>query len=645
MKRAAAGLLICVLVLSTAVACAPMTPGQPFEEVPTNMKSYEELYAGNATTKYAPVTGTARYRASYGYTDNSEQGYNGWSYLGGASLLDMVYANGVWSGDNATIAGGNLSPNSGMVALRFTPPQAGAVTVSGTFRMATAGGTVSLKIMQGTQQVYPVVGELTVSGDDLTGIYFSFTTELTTVPLDFVVTGDGTAYCNPTVDYTNTLNETLYDLPEWGHYGDLHEYYYNDRVNLFHLRNLGTTQFQGEWYLDATTDMFRYERQPYDVSFVQNHYMAYGSTPDVKDYTLYPDGGRDCTMFWDEDIQAYRYIGLMYRNSSTGDCDLAMRTSKTANPYEEWGETVVLRDFSGVGEPECSAFRKIGDTWYLYTGISSQSVHGVGGLTYWKGAKGATIDETDWAHAEGYRLDGEDLGVPQIEEVGGRWYFYGWMPQKYNAGGYGGYRNLPREVYLRDDGMLGTRFDEMATKLLNRGRLVDVNSLTTRQTMGSVQVSEGTLTMTGLNNTAVVDVMPDSTFVTFRLNMKNSSRAGYIMQANGHEYYAYLVKHDGGTYLQIGCPDDPSHKISSEVYLGSDSETVFDCKIVTDGVWQNGQRNGTNVEFCVNDKIVLSGRLGLDMAAGYTPVFYADANAEFENITINRLAQRYDIYD
>lgn len=66
---------------------------------------------------------------------------------------------------------------------------------------------------------------------------------------------------------------------------------------------------------------------------------------------------------------------------------------------------------------------------------------------------------------------------------------------------------------------------------------------------------------------------------------------------------------------------------------------------MTDGVWRNGVRNGTNVEFYVNDVITLSGRLNLDMSEGYTPVFYSDASAQFSSIEINRLAQKYDIYD
>ena len=117
------------------------------------------------------------------------------------------------------------------------------------------------------------------------------------------------------------------------------------------------------------------------------------------------------------------------------------------------------------------------------------------------------------------------------------------------------------------------------------------------------------------------------------------------MQANGSEYRAILVRRSDGVYLQIGCPQDSSHPVSSEVYLGDASMTQFDCKVVTDGVWRRGVRNGTNVEFYVNDTIVLSGRINLNMENGYTPVFWSDKAADFTGITVNRLAQRYDVYD
>ena len=51
------------------------------------------------------------------------------------------------------------------------------------------------------------------------------------------------------------------------------------------------------------------------------------------------------------------------------------------------------------------------------------------------------------------------------------------------------------------------------------------------------------------------------------------------------------------------------------------------------------------MEFYVNDTIVLSGRINLNMENGYTPVFWSDKAADFTGITVNRLAQRYDVYD
>lgn len=162
---------------------------------------------------------------------------------------------------------------------------------------------------------------------------------------------------------------------------------------------------------------------------------------------------------------------------------------------------------------------------------------------------------------------------------------------------------------------------------------------------GQVSIGEGTVEMKGTDNRAQIGLTADSTFVTFTLDMKNSSEAGYLMQANGKEYRVLIVREPDGVYLRIGCPQDGAHPVSSEVYLGDATQTQFTCKIVTDGVWRNGVRNGTNVEFYVNDVITLSGRLNLDMSEGYTPVFYSDASAQFSSIEINRLAQKYDIYD
>ena len=647
MKKVLPLILTCIMAFMVAGCGGPAvqpTPGPGGEE--DQVKTYEELYDGNAKEKYAEVSGIARYRASYGYTQNSTQGYNRWYYLGGTELAPMSYEDGVWTGSGATIAGGVLDPAGSAAALRFDPPQSGAVTVSGTLRMSEAGGGVSLRVMRGSEQVYPASGALTAEGDDLTGRYFSFRTEMTDEPLDFVVTGNGKAYCNPTVDYTNTLNETLYSTPEWGYYGDVHAYWYNDTVNMYHLRNLGPDQW--EWYLDTTKNMFLYERsRVYDTSFVKDDYMAYAAAGDLIDYSVYPDGGRDCTLFYDEASDVYRYIGLTYKQrTGTVNCDLSMRTSVTNDMYGDWNTAIPLRQFpNNSGEPECAAFRKIDDTWYLYCGISGQSVHGVGGLSYWKGEKGASIDQTDWVNATTYRLDGEDLCVPQIESIGGRWYMWGWMPQTYNRGDWGGYMNLPREVYVREDGLLGTRLDPMATKLVNRGKLLDVNGSTAVAATGQVSIGEGTVEMKGTDNRAQIGLTADSTFVTFTLDMKNSSEAGYLMQANGKEYRVLIVREPDGVYLRIGCPQDGAHPVSSEVYLGDATQTQFTCKIVTDGVWRNGVRNGTNVEFYVNDVITLSGRLNLDMSEGYTPVFYSDASAQFSSIEINRLAQKYDIYD
>ena len=135
MKKVLPLILTCIMALMVAGCDGPAvqpTPGPGGEE--DRVKTYEELYDGNAKEKYAEVSGAARYRASYGYTQNSTQGYNRWYYLGGTELAPMSYEDGVWTGSGATIAGGVLDPAGSAAALRFDPPQSGAVTVSGTLR-------------------------------------------------------------------------------------------------------------------------------------------------------------------------------------------------------------------------------------------------------------------------------------------------------------------------------------------------------------------------------------------------------------------------------------------------------------------------------------------------------------------------------
>lgn len=638
MKKFLATILAFAMGLSLS-GCGGQTPPDPDGEV--NVKTYEQLYDGNAKTKYDEAESSGRYRASFGWTQNDRQGYNQWYYLGGSPLAQLPYAGESKSFTDKTVSigGGRIYPGNSVAALRFASPRSGSVVVSGTLRMAESGGSgASLKVLLNGAPVYPASGSISIEADDLTGIYFNFETQLKSGDeLDFEVVSSGAVYLNPTVDYSLALNDSLYALPDWGYYGDLHQYYHNDTVNLYHLRNLGPDQW--EWYLDTTKDMFRYERaKVYDTSFVENHYMAYAVAGDLVDYEIYPDGGRDCTLFYDEQSDVYRYIGLTYkRRTGRVNCDLSMRVSKTNDIYGDWEHASALRSFpDNNGEPECAAFRQIDDTWYLYAGISGQSVHGVGGLSYWMGEKGAKIGETDWQNAATYRLDGEDLAVPQIENVGGRWYLYGWMPRNYCGGEWGGYKNLPREVFRRENGLLGTRLDPMATKLVNRGKIVEANKTSAAVRRGGAAIENSRVVMSGNDNLVELNATVDSSLTTGSITLNNATQAGIVFLNGGKEYRALLVKKEDGVYMEIGCPDDLYHKVSSSLYLGERSMNKFDFKLISEGAV---------MEFYVNDTLTLSGRTALSLGAKCKPALYANGAAEFDNVTVYRLAQTYDIYD
>lgn len=639
MKRAILIVLTLITITCTCFMTACKDDRTPAPSGRTEEEIYDKIYDGNAKVAYPQKTGKVRYLASYGYACMSEQGYNNWYYYGGITdRVQMQYADGAWSYSGASLSGAQMTPSSESDAVRrFVAPEDGEVLINGNIKSAKkADGTSTFAIYKNGEQIYPQSGTVNVRGDDLTGYWFEFNTTLKKGDsVDFTVSGDVTLSCNPVVDYTLNSYDTLYYTPEWGYYGDLHEYYYDDTVYLYHLRNLPDNVWL--WYMLETKDMFRYTEVPvYTTDFVKNHYMAYEQTGDLNDYDTFPAGARDCTKFWDEDINRYRYIGLSYiKNSGEVDCSLSMRTSDDETGLLWTSPAQSLRRFPTRkdGEPECAHFRKIGNRWYLLASISAQSVHGVGRLSYWMGGEGQTIDEVDWLNAPTYYLDGEDLCAAQVEWVDEKLYMFGWMPQNYAAGYWGGYKNLPREIFVREDGTLGAKLDTRAQSLLNKGKIAVASQDNTIVTDGNATfASDGIV----LNDGGRVDLNGTfrSSYITFNVTM-NGDEAGLVMSdASNRNYKVKLVRKQDGVYMQVGEATDNTHPVSSEIRIGDLSETQFDVKVVVEG---------SIVEFFVNDSWALSARtsMGQEFSAG----FYSKGNAVFSGFTVNRLAQLYDIYE
>ena len=604
------------------------------------MESYELIYNGTSKS-LAPIVKdeTEFNRASYCYRFNDTQGYNRWNLIkqvnNSRELLTFKIHDWTSSSETKLTDEGIIYTKEGeYIGFEYTVPSEGLYSFAGTLIQyeSEKNFPCSLIVIKNGVQVYPMAEPITTSINDERGRYVQHSLNLNKDDvLTFLVSGDN-VYFNPSIRKGKDMEDSMYNShTDWTYYGDIHAYYHNDTLHLYHLWNHDWNNNGWVWYMQTTQDMYRYKTGDYDESFLENHYMAYGKVANVTDYSIYTSS-RDCTTFYDADVKRYRNIGLGYKATTNGeiDCDLFLRTSDDEIGFEWTKNAIPLRSFPKTkdGEPECSQLLKIGNRWYLTTGISGQSVHGVGTLSYWIGGENQTIDEVDWQNLETHKLDGEDLAVPQIEKVRDKYYLFGWMPQLYNGGQWGGYKNLAREVFVKEDGTLGTRFDPMATKLMNKGKLFDITNENTTSAISTVE--NNSIIMSGPDRVTINETVGQA-FVRYTVEMNNSSQFDYVMNDGYNDWRCSIIEEDGKAYLKIHIQNG---FVSSKVYL-SEAKDVYDVKLVT---------HGTIIEFAVNDTIVLSGRTGA-AKTNYTPSFISNGNAKVTNISINRLAQLYDVYD
>lgn len=631
--------ILSLLFTSTLLVCVACKNNEKTENEDP-LKAYELIYNGTSK-ELAPIIKNEEEfnRASYCYRFNNMQGYNGWNLIKQVNNARELLTHSVhdWTSSNGTklTDEGIIYTNPGeYIGFEYVIPSSGNYTFAGTLIQNESDKNIpcSLIVTKNGTQIYPMSEVITTTTEDERGRYIqnTFTFNADDI-ITFLVTGDN-VYFNPSIRKGNNMEDTMYNShTDWTYYGDIHAYYHNDTLHLYHLWNHDWSNNGWVWYMQTTQDMYRYKTGDYDESFLKDHYMAYGKTSDVVDYSIYTSA-RDCTTFFDSDVKRYRSIGLGYKPSTNGeiDCDLFLRTSNDEIGFEWFDHAIPLRSFPKTkdGEPECSQLIKLGNRWYLTTGISGQSIHGVGTLSYWIGDEGKTIDEVDWQSKETHKLDGEDLAVPQIEKVRDKYYLFGWMPQLYNGGNWGGYKNLAREVYVKEDGTLGTRFDPMATKLMNKGKLFDVTKDNT--TSGVSTVEKNNITIPDYDRVKINETVGQA-FVKYTVEMGTATQFDYVMNDGYNDWRCSIIEENGKAYLKIHIQDG---FVSSQVYLSEVKET-YDVKLVT---------HGTIIEFAVNDTIVLSGRTGMS-GMNYTPSFISNGSANIKNLSINRLAQLYDVYD
>lgn len=274
----------------------------------------------------------------------------------------------------------------------------------------------------------------------------------------------------------------------------------------------------------------------------------------------YPAGVRDPYPYFNPDLNKYHIVATGYKanehyawSNTTGyDAYIVLFTS-VGPSLSEWeknpvtgrsGYHIPLLHFGDwvnnvdVGDPECSQIFKIGDRWYILASLSGRgSDHWVGRPSYWIGDSGVDILDMDWQSNidQEYFLDGEDLCAAQVYQVGDKFYLAGWITQRNYAYGWGGTLNIPREIYQKADGTLGSRLDQDLYDLLNSGNLFNMEEDSFSQSGfeaidGAYSLNEGE-TLYGYSNYASINASGtyDRTIIDLNVTLNDTSEVAGIL--------------------------------------------------------------------------------------------------------------------
>jgi hypothetical protein len=338
-------------------------------------------------------------------------------------------------------------------------------------------------------------------------------------------------HLNPAVDYTGQPEKILHQTAD-GHFGDVHPFYdeKNHRMYMFYLSTGNQKEEpKSEIYsslLSVSDNLIDYK--PQNIARNQTNpplintycilgvikdnngnyrssfgYGGFAGTSLSNDLLTWQNGtgeryiaddgslnhkwkinfdsdvssGRDPDLFYDADSGICYCVVINYYTADAheGSKGLALYTAAEDGKFSS--KAVKLLDFTGRGDPECPQLKKIGDQWYLFYSVyGSGTAGGVGRLSYRIGETGTAPQNVDWNAKTEYILDGGDLHAAQLCEAGNKYYMYGWIGYEPHANVWGGYLNLPREVYRKSDGLLKTRLDPYFNKLLNKGLITVFNT-------------------------------------------------------------------------------------------------------------------------------------------------------------------------
>ncbi|MCI2069001.1 MAG: glycoside hydrolase family 32 protein [Bacilli bacterium] len=535
----------------------------------------------------------------------------------------------------------------------FTLPQDGKVTIKGKFTLLNGRGT-EVAGFYNNEKIYSSTvyfSSLNLEG----GVNIEFETEgKANEKIALVFVGEGTASFSPIASYG--VKEKLYSVPKWNFYGDVHPFYYQGKMYMYNLQgyleDVGNERYL--WCLHTSKDLFHYAEEDYQVfDFVHDHYNSTLSAYDsIFDKITFPYGSRDMFLFYDKLADRYDYIGLCYYQDYSS-C-LGMRVSDDPEGMSWSNPMYSIRDFPVDCDPECTQAMLIENRWYLLTSVWGQSIHSVGRPSYLIGDEGKPFAENDWANKEFHYLDGEDLCAAQLVRLEGedkdRYQIYGWIPKTsygndqdiyFNGtrdhGLWGGNINMPREIYVGEEGELFSRLDEKASQLLSRGNQLDLTKTVSEIRAGSGKITEGQIYLQnqGENIFQVSSMNFQRTFIETDLDMSSASEAGLILDNGGKSYHFTVQDKDGKEMISISCPDDAGHPVASSFEIGPLDKSKVNLKVISDGSLS---------EMYIDGKYALTARISM-----FNPDFhlqvYSKGLAVFTNLQVNKLSTVDDIFD
>ena len=675
MKRRAAA---AVLMAACLAGCSLLPACKNKEETPvvTEKLTYADLYE-TQPVRTAPIEGKAVYKASYGYTLMQEQGYNHFFYQYRAqdgSFADMTAEGEGWQGGGASLTGARMKAGDADAVRTFVAPESGVARIFGNPRLVS-GSQAHVTLMQGGN----VLAEYEVT--DGKGIWHEQTVALEQGDeVRFIVSGDAEVDWNPTIDYTLSAEKLLHHTVD-GYYGDVHPFY-DEASGKLYMYYLSTGMQEGEKkeqfssLLTVSDNFVQYndvelkmdEQNPpeqelyyalgvyvdaegrYRSSYGKGGYAG-GSVSDdllvwqnaAEPYIDEADGllkytwrayfdegvysGRDPDITYDAESGTYYCVVMNYYSSAEANGEKGLALYRAGKDGKFSTKAVRLVDLTGRGDPECPQLKKIGNRWYLFYSVYGTGTAGnVGYLHYRVGDEGVPPEEVDWNSKEEHALEGGDLHAAQVCSVGGMWYLFGWINYRPHANVWGGYLNLAREVYQREDGLLATRCDEYLLSLLNKGH---VASFGADARLNGMEVRNGGFAVTSQTGSAQLAGTFGRSLIEAEIELPlSASSAGVTLSEDGTTYHVRLKRQNGELYLCI-----ESGSAGCSVKVEDADETTFSLIVAADGPFIEAYCNGS-VSLSSHTALTGSYTLGLAGSEG------AELSAE-----VYKLADYNNIFD